>query len=284
MKKGEAMESQVLRQLVWEALKLEELTQFGHITLSVSKLAADRNLFPSREECREKGVNYSYYEQKQLNPLDELAVHQIVWDLIIDRVLTIGCDESNMEWPFLRLTEFGHSATEDKGSSYYDPEGYVGNLLIINSNIDQAVIQYITEGLNCFRQRLFFAAAVMLGAAAEKVLLLLIESIAKAEIDSKKQKLLKSLVERPNLPKIFSAIQNTVNSLIKKKKISYSVHRGTSEHLLSLFEMIRVQRNDAIHPIGGQVEKKKVYLSIQSFPTVLEVTYGLIKWFKTNKI
>ncbi len=79
-------------------------------------------------------------------------------------------------------------------------------------------------------------------------------------------------------------IMKTIDPLIKAKTIPYSIHQGCTEHLMSLFEMIRVQRNDAIHPISGQVDRTKVFLSLQTLPTVLESIYKLIEWFQSNTI
>lgn len=54
----------------------------------VGELAASADIFPTEEDCRKKGIDYSYYKQRRLNPNDELNVSQIIWDLIVDRVLT----------------------------------------------------------------------------------------------------------------------------------------------------------------------------------------------------
>ena len=64
----------------------------------------------------------------------------------------------------------------------------------------------------------------------------------------------------------------------------YAVHQGCSEHLISLFEMIRVQRNDAVHPTVGDVNRDKVFLTIQTLPTAISCVYKLIEWFKSNEI
>ena len=134
------------------------------------------------------------------------------------------------------------------------------------------------------RRQLFFASAVMLGAAAEKAILLLLQAITDSMSDPNRKRKTAQLLDRPNLPEIFDTIMKTVNSLIKAKSIPYSVHQGCTEHLMSLFEMIRVQRNDAIHPITGQVDRTKVFLSLQTLPTALESINKLIEWFGNNSI
>ena len=276
---------QVLRQLVLEALEARPDTQFIRLMNEVTQLAADHGVFPTEGECRERGIDYRYYSDKRLHPHDELNVNQIVWDLIVDRVLTMGLSTSpREEWPFLRLTDFGRSVAQQALPTHYDPEGYIVTLESPVPNLDPVIKQYALEGLHCFKQRLFFAAAVMFGAAAEKAVLLLLQSIGDAETNQQRKDEIVQLLERPSLPKIFETIQSTLKRLIKAKKIPYSVHEGSIEHILSLFEMIRVQRNDAVHPATGEVNRTKVFLTIQALPAALEVVYRLIEWFAQNKI
>lgn len=276
---------QVLRQLVVEALKAEPDTQIARLLKEVQRLADYHDVFPTEDECREHNINYTCYKEKTLHPDDELKVCQIAWDLIVDRVLTIGtCRNPTEGWPFIRLTDFGKSVAEQAPPTYYDPEGYLKRLESFAREIDPVIKQYALEGLNCFRQRLFFAAAVMFGAAAEKAVLVLLQSIGDAETDQQRQDEIVQLLERPSLPKIFETIQLSMASLIKAKKIPYSVHQGSTEHILSLLEMIRVQRNDAIHPTTGEVNRTKVFVTIQALPAALQVIYGLIEWFTQNRI
>ena len=151
-------------------------------------------------------------------------------------------------------------------------------------NLDPVIEQYIFESLNCYRQQLFFASAVMIGAASEKAILLLLQAITNSMSNLNSKKKATQLLDRPNLPEIFDTINKTVNMLIKAKSIPYSVHQGCTEHLKSLLEMIRVQRNDAIHPITGQVNRTKVFLSLQTIPVALESINRLIEWFGNNPI
>ncbi len=263
------MENNILRKLILEALKEKEGSQYLAVVDEVEKLAAQKNILPE--------------QNRHLNSGDKIRILEIMWDLIVERILTVGLNECNPGWPFVRLSEYGESVVKEGALPYYDPEEYGAAIDSMTPSIDKVIKQYAIEGINCFRQRLFFASAVMFGAAAEKAILILLESIAKAETDHKIKSKLEKLVERPNLPEIFASIKDTLDSLVKAKTIPYSVHEGSIEHLLSLFEMIRVQRNDAVHPDIGEVNKTKVFLVIQTFPGALEVTYRLIKWFNEKK-
>jgi len=278
------IEYNVLRKLVFQVLRNNPRANFTAIIPKVGELAASADIFPTEEDCRKKGADYSYYKQRRLNPNDELNVSQIIWDLIVDRVLTMGSDRANPEWPWLRLTEFGNAVLSSEMPTHYEPEGYLASLESFAPKFDPVIKQYTLEGLNSYRRRLFFASAVMFGAAAEKVILLLLQSIGNAESDPRRKLEIEELLERPRLPSIFAVIQSTLTRLIKAKSIPFSTHQGSIEHLLSLFEMIRVQRNDAVHPAAAQVESVQVYLTIQAFPAALGSTYRLIAWFEKNKI
>lgn len=54
---------------------------------------------------------------------------------------------------------------------------------------------------------------------------------------------------------------------------------GASENLLSLFEMIRMHRNDAVYPSVGSVTRLKVFLSIRNTREAQHRLSRLTDWF-----
>jgi hypothetical protein len=64
--------------------------------------------------------------------------------------------------------------------------------------------------------------------------------------------------------------------------IPYSVSEGASPHLASLFEAIRTQRNDAVHPMNATVSASSVRLLLCSFPYALGRTEKLRAWLGAN--
>lgn len=278
------IEKRILRNLVLEVLKKTPKTQATSIINDVERLVRGKDLFPSKEECQRLNVDYHYYEQEELNPIDKFNVVEVVWDLIIERIISPGQDQSNVNFPFVSLTSFGKAVISESTPHYYDPDAYIGLLGEMVPNLDPVIEQYIFEGLNCFRSRLFFASTVMLGAAAEKAILLLLEAIAKSVGDQQKKKEVERLLDGARLPAIFDKIMETLTPLTKKDIIPYSIHQGCNEHLMSLFEMIRVQRNDAVHPVAGKVNRDKVFLSLQTLPVALQLVYHLIGWLDSNSL
>jgi len=278
------IEKKILRSLLLEYLGKTPNTAVGDSTNAVEKLVAERDLFPSKEDCKRVNEDYHFYEANCLNKADKFTINEIIWDLMIERVVTPGRDASNPNYPFFSLTDYGEKIVTQTAPHYYDPEGYMVYLKTIVPSLDSIIEQYIFESMNCFRRQLFFASAVMIGAAAEKAILLLLQAIHDSISDPSKKKKVGQLLDRPNLPEIFNTISKTLDPLIKSNTVPYNVHLGSTEHLLSLFEMIRVQRNDAIHPISGEVDRTKVFLSLQTIPVALESIYKLIEWLSSNSI
>lgn len=270
-----------------EYSKLEELV------LEVLKNNMENRQFQFQdilnEIAQKKGVkdhpshpDVLYLNPPPLEPQEAFLVSQIVWDLIVQRVLTVGTLTMH-EWPWLSLTEFGKAIIKDS-FFLYDPDGYVENVKKLVPNIDNVILQYLQEGARCFKQGIFFASSAMLGAAAEKSILLLLDSIGKAETNSKNITQIKNLLDQPKLPSIFDLVENTCAAVIRAGKIPYKVNEGCIQHLHSFFEMIRVHRNDSVHPKFGQVDKFKIVLSLQGMPAALSVIYNLMNWFHNNKI
>jgi hypothetical protein len=276
------IDAELLRSLILEHLKKSPQTQFSYIQTAVRDLLAKQGAFPSEDECKKNGLDYTFYRGKQLNPQDQNVIRDIVWDLIVERVLTIGSDTANTAWPFLRVTKFGESIVNNQAPHYSDPEGWIARLDSLVPSIDSVIRQYLREALEAFRRNLTFASAVMLGAASEKAVLLLLDSMAHAVKDQKRAAELQDLLDRPRLPRIFEAIQTIVDDVRKSGAMPYDVHQGAIVHLNAFFESIRVQRNDAVHPEAGRVSREKVYISLHAFPKSMQVLYRLLEWFQKH--
>lgn len=285
MSRGDTMiEKSVLRGLVLEVLQRTPNTQVTSVTNEVERLARERGVFPSREYCEKHRIDYRCYERGELNPLDKTNLLDIVWDLICERVLSPGLDQSNHNFPFFHLTPFGQQYMTQSAPHYYDPGDYVAYIKTLVSGLDPVIEQYVNEALGCFRRQLFFASAVMIGAAAEKAVLLLLEAIGTAMTNQQNKIEVTQLLERSRMPAIYEKIQTTLTPLTESNTIPYSIHQGTNEHLLSMFEMIRVQRNDAVHPTAANVDRIKVLLSLNTMPIALQQIYRLIDWLRNNQI
>ena len=73
---------------------------------------------------------------------------------------------------------------ETKEYSPYDPEGYLARLKKEIPAIDPVILRYLEESLSCLRMNCLLAASVMIGLAAEKATLLLVEAFGNAISDA----------------------------------------------------------------------------------------------------
>jgi hypothetical protein len=150
--------------------------------------------------------------------------------------------------------------------------------------LDVVIKEYVSEGLSAFVRGNDFSAAVMVGAAAEKAIYLLADSLRPALSNAIKQTRLQDLinVER-SLKKLVDFVINEIKSGVQHKIIPYAVHEGAEAHIGSLIDAIRVQRNDAVHPQNAKVTPDSVRLSYQAFPAAVEKIEKLRDWCHTNK-
>lgn len=107
------MDEAVLRRLTLESLLAVPTTEFRRLTNAVAALAAERGILgPDRTV----GPGLVSLSEARLSNSDETILQEVVWDLIVERVITPGLDAMNPNWPWLRMTERGKlMATEELG-------------------------------------------------------------------------------------------------------------------------------------------------------------------------
>lgn len=220
----------------------------------------------------------------KLGRLGEQRVNQVIVGLIVEQLVTIGGRGSNYSplWPPIMLTDLGRAWVDTAGTRWRDPDGYGTFLREVAPGVERATVEYAVEAFKCLQQNLLFACAVMIGAAAEREVFRLGQAILAYEKDERAAKKLRDAMERGRLPSLFQEIRASVERAAQNE-LPYSVHQGSVEHLLSFQEMIRSQRNDAVHSGAESITKDKVFLSIQTFPTALGVIDRLRSWFEENR-
>lgn len=252
-----------LRKIILEILKASPELQFIGLENATKRRAVELGFSP-------------------LTETDKQIIQEVIWDLIIERVITFGSQNSEAKYPFLRLTKYGEDYIKYTEPNYFIPDDYISEIKSQIPDLDEIIVQYLFEAMSSFRRQLWFGSAVLIGAAAERAVLILLESILFWEKSETNKKKIKTLLQRPSLPSIFEIIRVTIERLIKDSSIPYKIHEGSINHLVSLFDMIRVQRNDAVHPAIAMVSKNKIFVALQTFPTALFVTKNISEWFLHN--
>jgi hypothetical protein len=164
-----------------------------------------------------------------------------------------------------------------------DSAFYMNHLSHLVPTLDPVIAEYISEGLSAFVRGNDFSAAVMVGAASEKAIYLVANSLLLALSDPAKNRKLQDLLETRGLKRLFDYVRSLITDGIQRKVIPYSVHEGADTHIMSLIEAVRVQRNDAVHPENAKVTPDSVRLSYQAFPAALKKIEELRAWCAKNR-
>jgi hypothetical protein len=162
------------------------------------------------------------------------------------------------------------------------PEDTTGYMKQFGPGTDAVVLEYITEALHTFTNRNYYATAVMVGAASEKTIYLLAGSLLPALANASKRMELTRRMNLRSLNQLLDYVEQVVvDGHVRRQGqsvIPYDVMGGTERHLVSLFDHIRLQRNDAVHPINFAVSPDYVRAALSTFPLAFQKVDALRQW------
>jgi hypothetical protein len=227
-----------------------------------------------------QGITVHYGGRYVLQNRDQDHVREIIWNLIVEGVLTIGTNSSNTEWPWLKLTEYGHSMVNSEMPAPHDPSGYLARLRNDIPNIDPVIIIYLIETLKTYNINLVLSSSIMLGCASEKALSLLIDAFINSHTDPTRKKTVTEKFNNKTIKRQFDEFIRSLTTI--KDEIPKDIRDGLNNVLLGVFEMIRSYRNDAGHPTGKTIIKEQVFANIQVFIPYLKKVYQLIEYFESR--
>jgi hypothetical protein len=233
------------------------------------------------------GRGYHYFFESLQNKLGQdynrhLAIQE-VWRMVGDGLLYIDFEQHSPDnWKFV-LTERGQHIVES-GDDYspYDPEGYLVRLRRRIPLLDETVALYASESLRSFNAECYLSTLVMLGVASEKTFLLLAEAFANWLPDSQSKKLLSIIQDRKqNVIAKFTEFRKRIEPC--KPKLPPEFADNMALTLDSVFDLIRIYRNESGHPTGKRSDKDDAFITLQMFATYLQKMFGLMTFFKTTK-
>jgi hypothetical protein len=226
---------------------------------------------------------YIFSTQHLMPKEDREKVRQIIWDLVMAGILVPGADEHNLKLDYLRVTPYGAAVLSSNQYIPYDPDGYLKEIKIKIPNLDPVIETYIVESLQTFIRGNYLASAVMLGVASEKGILLLIEAYINAIDDaSRKEKMQKEMDESFSILSKFKVLDREFNLI--KKDLRANVADDIDIQVNSIFNLIRITRNDAGHPTEAKIDRRRAYSNLQVFAEYCKRIYDLIDYFKKTPV
>ena len=195
-----------------------------------------------------------------------LAIQE-VWQMIGDGLIYIDLETSSPDNWKLVLSEKGQHIIESGDDfSPYDPEEYLARLRKRIPLLDETVALYASESLRSFNADCYLSTLVMLGVASEKAFLLLAEAFATWLPDRQSEKLLSIIQDqKQNVIAKFTAFRKRIEPC--KPKLPPEFADNMALTLDSVFDLIRIYRNESGHPTGKRPDKGDAFITLQMFAT-----------------
>ena len=178
-----------------------------------------------------------------------------------------------------RWTERGVSWINDGQAVPENSSAYMDYLRSLVGSLDSVVEQYVSEALVAFDRGADFAAAVMVGAACEKLLYLLTEAMLPALESSAEKVKLEKLLESVKITAVAELLRDKIETT---RTIPYPVKEGAGAYWSAMIEAIRQQRNDAVHPMNARASRDSVRFSLTALPAVVQGAEKLQSWLLQN--
>jgi len=153
-----------------------------------------------------------------------------------------------------------------------------------NPNADPVIVDYMEEGVRTFNHGCPKAAAVMIGAASEKAILLLHDKLKSEITDAAKLADFERDCRRSwAITNQYRVLKDRLDRMVAARRLTRELNEIVSGDLPACFEMIRRQRNAAGHPtIVGRHEPDAVFLNLRVMSEFIKGIYSLIEYFDTN--
>jgi hypothetical protein len=199
-------------------------------------------------------------------------------DLVRTGYFAWGKNLGNPNAPFFHLTIRGRRALERLSRDPGNPAGYLRHLASV-ARLSPIANSYVTESVDCFLAGFHKAAAVMIGAAAESIILELRDLTA-----------LRLTALNVTAPKGLSAWQvktvlTTLHGFFDSRRMSFApkLRDEFEAYWLAFGQQIRATRNDAGHPSSiDPVSEDAVHASLLVFPELARLSTSLATWVDTE--
>ena len=195
-------------------------------------------------------------------------------DLFRTGITAWGLDLSNPNPPFFHLTDHGRRALEHLTRDPSNPQGYLRHLASI-ATLDPVAMSYLTEGLDCYAAGLYKAAAVMVGGAAETVILNL------RDTTTQKLTALGHPIANPLTDWRIKTVSDALLVFFTKHKAQFdrALRESFEAYWAAFAQQIRAARNDAGHPTSvDPVTPDTVHASLLIFPEIVRLANSLSIW------
>jgi hypothetical protein len=202
------------------------------------------------------------------------------YDLFRTGYLSWGADLANPAPPFCHVTALGRRALAQHSRDPANPDGYLAHLRS-QAPVGPIAESYIREALNTFNTACFRATAVMVGAAAESVVLGVRDGLV-AKLQALNQPVPSNLSDW-RIKRVLSAVEAAL--VARKPIMPTTLFERFEANWPAFSHQIRTVRNDAGHPISVEpVTSDEVHASLLIFPQLAVLARKLSSWIASDYV
>jgi hypothetical protein len=274
------MDSEELRPFVLGFLKTAPTDQALDIVRIVS--GVETKLLERGEYRDMPETWYGTLGRHKMPEEDMEKIRQMVSQLVNQDILTWGWNIENPAPPFLRVTDYGRESLQVSEPIPHDPDGYLKALKKEIPTLDPIVEMYVSEALEAFLAGLMLSSTVMLGGAAEKAFLMLIEKYGEALSDSQNRSKFKKDTTGFIVKRKIDAFNRQIPRF--RDRLPNPLKDDLDLQLQAIFNLIRTCRNDVGHPTGRTIGRRIAFANLQVFIGYCKRVYDLMDFFQPNSM
>jgi hypothetical protein len=251
---------------------LSDREQSSHqIAQYQSLLVAVGEVFTRRENTTQRPMTVGSHFS-QLSAHDSELFLEVFWSLFREGIITLGLNDSNRDFPFFRVTQFGSRiAAHGQAYFFHDVSSYERAIKAEVPAIDDVTLIYLKEAMQAFKTGCVLASSVMLGVATEHTFLLLLDKIAQSQTHS--TKFAAAARERTILQKV-NKFKTILDGQIST--LPYEIKEDLDTHFAGILSIIRTFRNQSGHPTGKIIDREQAYVLMQLFIPYCKKMYQLM--------
>ncbi len=206
---------------------------------------------------------------------------ELLQEFVNNNLLFIGYGD-DQGFPWFTLTGYGVECITKGELLAFDPNGYLVGIQNRVPGLDGVTVTYLREAISTFNREFYLSASVALGVAAEALILRMIDSYIAAFVDRQRKTNAEKRYEGKQLRAQYGLFKQDFASL--RPSLPPELYGDFETHLDSIFQLIRVTRNDSGHPSGTVPERAVVAANLQAFPYFAKRVLAIEQYFVANPI
>jgi hypothetical protein len=265
-----------VRALVYQRLRkplMSHIAPLQQVVSDVQSMAEQSGIVEQRSPIQ---------PYQTLTPWIEDEVREVVWELAFQGIIVPGIDNGQQaSLPWFKITEWGKRCLENGEYLPFDAGMFIERIRKEIPTLDVIIALYLVESLKCFRNGTFVASAVMVGVAAEQMMLILRKAVHDALSSPEKKKRFDA-DSQGQIKRVYDAVWKKLDPV--REQMPERLRESVGVELAGVFELVRKTRNEAGHPTGRSIEREEAEALLLLFPTYAKMFYAVIGWLTNQQL